>query len=354
MMKRPMCLLLGCHAVSRLAKPLVPALAALLFAGGGAAQGVNSLGASPLSYASPWGPSAVTVTLPQGGTSITFKSSFEGVGELAIPGVLYKPAGSSKGAVVIVSGGGGWSDGREGHYGRSFSSAGYAVLVIESNGPRGVTNTLIDGAAVSIFDQLQDAYAARKVLVDAGYRSDRIAIMGAGRGGAVALMAADRTFGGQAQGDRRFALAMAVTPSCVLRPRAPQPIAGVFVGFAEKDSLNSIPGCQILAREFAAAGGKIATKVYPGTASGFDGEPIFVRMVHDPRIENFINCSVAVDAGGRATFEGKTFTHSEFAALVGQMKKSCMTHGAFGYTNLTQKANLTLDLIDFLDSNFAP
>ena len=29
------------------------------------------------------------------------------------------------------------------------------------------------------------------------------------------------------------------------------------------------------------------------------------------------------------------------------------SRGASGYTNLTQKANLTLDVIDFLDANFA-
>jgi hypothetical protein len=34
------------------------------------------------------------------------------------------------------------------------------------------------------------------------------------------------------------------------------------------------------------------------------------------------------------------------------MRKSCIKIGASGYTNVTQKANVTLDLIDFLDANF--
>ncbi|MBS0450672.1 MAG: hypothetical protein JSS14_05115 [Proteobacteria bacterium] len=266
---------------------------------------------------------------------------------------MYKPASAAKGAVVIVSGGNGWGDGREGHYARSFSSAGYAVLVIDSNKARGVISTLLDNGSISVFDELQDAYAAGRALVEAGHRPDRIAIMGAGRGGTIALMAADKSFG-EGPGGRRFALAMAITPSCVLRPRAPQPGARVFIGLAEKDSLNGLVGCQDWAKDFAGAAGKIATKIYPGTASGFDGEASVLRMVHDPRIENLSNCTVAVEPGGRLALDGKTFTHSEFAALVAQMKKSCMTHGAFGYTNLTQKANLTLDLIDYLDSNFAP
>ena len=324
-----------------------------LFAADGAAQAISNLGAPSHSFANPWGPSANTVAVPAGGTSISFKTSVQGAGDLVIPGVLFKPVGPAKGAVVVVSGGNGWSDNREGHYGRSLSSAGFAVLVIETNGPRGVKSTVVDNAAVSMFDQLQDAHAARRFLVDAGYRSDRIAIMGVGRGGAIALMAADKTFD-KAQGDKRFALAMAVTPSCVLRPRSPKPGATiVFLGLAEKDSLNGVEGCKDLAKEFAAAGGKVFSKVYPGTASGFDGEPSVLRMVHDPRAENLTNCRVVVEPDGRATIDGNSFTDSEFAALIAHMRKSCMSRGAFGYTNLTQKANLTLDVIDFLDTNLA-
>lgn len=64
---------------------------------------------------------------------------------------------------------------------------------------------------------------------------------------------------GPPEGDRSFALAMAVTPSCLLRPRAPKPLASVFIGLAEKDSLNGAQGCQEIAAEFAAAGGKVAS-----------------------------------------------------------------------------------------------
>jgi hypothetical protein len=35
-----------------------------------------------------------------------------------------------------------------------------------------------------------------------------------------------------------------------------------------------------------------------------------------------------------------------------EMRKSCVKRGGSGWTNLTQKANVTLDLIEFLDSDF--
>jgi len=316
------------------------------------AQAINNLGAPAHANVNPWGPAAASIILPQGGTPITFRSGVEGAGDLMIPGVLYKPSGNAKGAVVIVSGSYGWSNDREGHYARAMSSAGFAVLAIETLSPRGVTNAGIDIAAASMFDQLRDAYAARRVLVEAGYRPDRMAIMGVGRGGTIALMAADKSFG-LPQGEQGFSLAMAVTPSCLFQPRAPRPATGIFIGLAEKDSLNSTRSCEEFAAASTAAGAKVVSKIYAGTASGFDGEPIVNRLVHDLRVENVSGCKVIVEPDGYLTYDGKKFTQAEFKELVGQLRKSCMGKGAFGYTNLTQKANLTLDVIDFLDSNFA-
>ena len=35
-----------------------------------------------------------------------------------------------------------------------------------------------------------------------------------------------------------------------------------------------------------------------------------------------------------------------------ELRKSCIKRGGAGFTNPTQKVNLTLDLIEFLDLNF--
>ena len=70
----------------------------------------------------------------QGGLSVAFASPQpEGV-TLSIPAVLFRPTGAAKGAVVLVNATPGWSDFREGHYGRALSSAGYAVLAIDTTG----------------------------------------------------------------------------------------------------------------------------------------------------------------------------------------------------------------------------
>jgi len=300
----------------------------------------------------PWGLSPGD-SPPVGGAAVSFMSPQAGAPDMAIPGVLFKPAGQAKGAVVIIGAGGGVSNNREGHYARSLRSAGYSVLVIDSYAPRGVNDTTVNNAAVSIFDQAHDAFAARELLINAGNSANRIAVLGSGRGGTIALLAADRTFVPSAS-DRRFALAMAVSPGCLFHPRTPRPTASVFIAMGDKDNIVGQAGCNEWVKEYASAGGKVISKVYRGAASGFDGDPLDIRMYRSPLIETFVDCRVVVESDGTSVYDGKSFAKSQFVALIDQMRKSCMGRGGIGYTNLTQKANVTLDLIDFLDSNFSP
>ena len=315
------------------------------------AQANNRSDSGPINT-NPWGPSPnVRVAPPLGGSPFSFESPQEGAQGTAVPGVLYKPPERAKGAVVIVGAGGGISNNREGHYARSLSSAGYAVAIIDSYRARNVLSTIADNGAVSVFDQVRDAFAARKMLIESGYPADRIAVMGSGRGGTIALLAADKTFVPGVT-DKRFALALAVSPGCILHPRTPKPVGSVFIATAEKDAIVGQAGCRDWVKEYAAAGGKVTTKSYPRTASGFDGDPRDIAIYRDPSIETFGDCRVDVEADGRAQYDGKSFAESQFAALITQMRKSCIGRGGGGYTNLTQKANVTLDLIEFLDSNF--
>jgi len=287
---------------------------------------------------------------PQGGNRVTFNSPQVDAPDLSIDAVLYKPDKVARGAVVVVNAAPGWSDYREGQYARALSSAGYAVLAIDTYGPRGIGGTQTDNAKLSTFVQARDALAARKYLVSIGYPVDRMAVMGTGRGGTIALLLADRTFV-QNEGER-FAVAMAISASCVFRPKTPKPASKVFIAIGGKDDVAGVQPCKDFANEFANAGGRIDVKVYPDASSGFDGHPGVLNVVRDPFMETFVNCSVAVEPDGRSSYNGKLFAESDTAALIGEMRKSCIRRGGSGWTNLTQKAAVTFDLIEFLDANF--
>lgn len=287
---------------------------------------------------------------PKGGEAVSVRSRQAGSTDLLIPAILFKPAGTPLGAVVIVNSPSGWSDAREGHYARSLSSAGYAALAIDTYGPRGIANTQADNTQLSTSAQMRDAFAARRYLISIGYPADRVAIMGTGRGGTIALLTADRTF---LQDEKeRFAAAMAVSAGCLFHPREPRAGAPIFMALAEKDDITGVKSCEKLASEYAAAGGTVVVKVYSGASNGFDGHPVMNRMIHDPVVETFVNCYVPVEPDGRSTYNGKTFAENDSGSLIMEMRKSCIQHGGSGWTNVTRKANVTLDLIEFLDANF--
>jgi len=286
----------------------------------------------------------------QGGQSVAFASPQPDGTTLSIPAVLFRPTGGAKGAVVVVNASPGWSDFREGHYGRALSSAGYAVLAIDTYGPRQVTYAERDNAKLSTYAQALDAFAARKYLISLGYAPDRMAVMGTGRGGTIALLAADRTF---MQNEKdRFALAMPISAGCIFHPRKPSPGSRIFMAIGEKDQISGVEPCRSLAEKYVAAGGNVTVKLYPGAPSGFDGHPGVVKLYRDASMETFVDCTVLVEPDGRFTYVGKTFAESDTKGLIEEMRKSCIKRGGSGWTNLTQKANVTLDLIEFLDSNF--
>ena len=291
-----------------------------------------------------------TYAQPQGGALVIFPSPRAGTPGFEIKGVLFKPERAASAAVVIVNSGNGWSDMREGHYARSISSAGYAVLAVDSYGPRGIRSSANDNTVITTYEQTRDAFAAKKYLVSLGYAADRIAVMGVDRGGTIALLAADKTFM-ENEKEEPFAVAIAIGAACFLHPREPRPAAKVFIAIGEKDQVAGVTPCQDLAREYAAAGGKSITKVYLGATNGFDGDPTNRIMARNTLIETFGNCDVVVEPDGRFVYGGKTFAGTDSSSLFVEMRKSCSSVGASGYTNVTQKANVTLDLIDFLDAN---
>ena len=287
---------------------------------------------------------------PRGGKPVVVMSAQADGLNVPLPASYYAAVGARRGAVVIANAAGGWTDAREGHFGRSLSSAGYAVLAIDSYGPRSVTSTLIDNSRLSVFIQARDAFAARRFLVAQGHAADRIALLGSGRAGTVALLAADRTF--MQDEAERFNLAMAISPLCILHPVSPKPAANVYMALADKDDLSGLKPCEDLARSFGAAGGNIRVKVYRGASGGFDGHPAMLRKVQETFAETFTACEIAVGEDGRAVIGARSFGENDFRALIAEMRKVCMGKSAASWTNLTQKATLTLDIIDFLDASF--
>jgi dienelactone hydrolase len=291
------------------------------------------------------------VVAPSGGMPVNFPSPDETGKSLALRGVLWSTSGPARGAIVLAHGGGGWSDFREGHYGRALSAAGYAVLAIDSFGPRGVGPGGMHHYKVSFTQMAQDAFAARRLLIDRGISASRIAAMGLSKGGTGVLYAADRHF--LPEHADRFPAVIALYPACHNRARVPKPASAVFIGLGEKDDLTGTRQCREIADAYMQAGGKIAVKIYPGSSHGFDGDPASATAFFARGAEAFTECDVLVEADGQETYAGTTYPPGG-DAIIAALRKSCVRTGASFWTNLRQKEVATRDVIDFLNSSFPP
>lgn len=286
---------------------------------------------------------------PQGGTQVAFESTNADATKAVLQGVVYRPRGAPRGAVVLVHGSSGWTDHREGHYGRAFSAAGYLVMAIDSFGSRGISSTAEDQSRLTSMQMTMDAFAARRYLLSLGIDAGRTAVIGFSKGGQVALFASDRTFL-PAEVDR-FAVAIPFYPGCNSRPRAPRPAASMFIVLGEKDDYTGVKPCQDIAGDYARAGGQVQVKVYPNSTHGFDGNPENLRAIRLPTIENYIDCIVEVDSEGQLIYAGRKFSQGDVAILT-ELRKTCMKKGATVWTNLTQKQQATEDVITFLHGAF--
>jgi len=286
---------------------------------------------------------------PQGGAQVSIESQDASGTHILLNAMLWTPPGTAKGAVVLVHGSSGWTDYTVGHYGRALSAAGYAALAFDAFGARGVGSTGNDQTQVTAMQMTRDAYAARQFLLGRGFKSDRLGVMGFSKGGLAAMQAADRNF--VPEQTERFEVAIPFYPGCPVHPRVPKPVSKVFMGLGEKDDYTGVKPCQDLAEDYRRAGGTITVKVYPDASHGFDGNPENTRMIQFRTVENFMGCVVFLEEDGQVVQDGKRYRPDD-AALVVELRKTCVTKGASMWTNQTQKAAATHDVIDFLDRTF--
>jgi dienelactone hydrolase len=199
-----------------------------------------------------------------------------------VTGHLFLSPGSEKApAVLLMHGSGGIYSAMLGYWPEQFNGAGYAVLSVDSFGPRGVKSTAEDQSQVPFAADVADAFAALKLLashprIDAG----RIAIMGFSRGGITAwrtgverLITAQRLAGGL-----RFAAHVPVySGGCVGEFRL---IAnpGVFTKapmlwiHGDNDDYTAIAPCQDYANRIGKVGTPVEFVVIPGARHKFDDD----------------------------------------------------------------------------------
>jgi dienelactone hydrolase len=278
-----------------------------------------------------------------------------------IVGHLFLPKGGDKvPAVILMHGSGGIYDAMKDYWPKTFNAAGIAVFSLDTFAPRGVTSTAEDQTLVPFAADLNDVFAALKLLathprIDA----KRIALMGFSRGGTAAWRAAtERVIAWQKMPDGlRFAAFIPVYAGGCSGLLRFAPNAGVF-GKApmlwihgDADDYTPIGPC----REYAEAIGKTGTPVefvaIKGAAHKFDFDDTRKIKVADA-VTTKPDCPYEFDVDTFAVVNRKSGQRLP-AAEIAAATKECASRGASVQGNKAARDTAAKAAVAFLRKAFA-
>jgi dienelactone hydrolase len=279
-----------------------------------------------------------------------------------VTGHLFLPPGSEKvPAVLLMHGSGGIYSAMLGYWPEQFNAAGFAVLSVDSFGPRGVKSTATDQSQVPFAADVADAFAALKLLashprIDAG----RIAIMGFSRGGITTwrtgverLIAAQKLPAGL-----RFAAHVPVySGGCVGEFRlVAKP--GVFTKapmlwiHGDNDDYTPIGPCQDYADRIGKAGTPVEFVVIAGARHKFDDDDTRRLRIHGAQT-GLEGCPIEIDIATFAAYDRFTGERLQGDNYQAVLKKSCRGLGASVEGNRSLREKAAQAAVGFLRKVFA-
>jgi dienelactone hydrolase len=331
---------------------LLAACAALALTSVSAQELVRNFSAGP-----PSGQYAFASRTPQ-----TFPQLLDpaGPGEpVNIVGHLFLPPGQDGAklpAVLLVHGSGGIYSAMLDYWPRQFNAAGYAVLALDSFGPRGVRSTAEDQSQVPFAADVADAFAALRLLASHP-RIDpkRIAIMGFSRGGITTWRTAiERVITAQQLPDGlRFAAHVPVySGGCVGAFRVVVK-PGVFSRapmlwlHGDADDYALLPPCQDYAKRIGAAGTPVEFVVIPGARHKFDSDDTRLHVIRGAQ-RTLEGCPLELDVETLAIYDrftGQRIARDQVAAV---SKQSCAALGASVQGDLAARHQAAQAVLGFL------
>lgn len=203
------------------------------------------------------------------GTSVTFPN-IKDADVPSVRGTLLLPEGRGPfPAVILVHGCSGIRPNAD-MWARFLRGNGYASLILDGFGPRGVSEICTDFSRVPTYRRVLDAYAALRYL---GTRpevaADRVAIMGFSNGGVVVLDAANGFWSERVTDTQlRFRASVALYPECRNRLRSYGVPVMILIG--ERDDWTLAASCQDLVRQLEPGSSPVDLRIYPGGLHAFD------------------------------------------------------------------------------------
>jgi dienelactone hydrolase len=277
-----------------------------------------------------------------------------------IVGHLFLPGGSERvPAVIMMHGSGGIYSAMLDFWPKQLNGAGYAVLAVDSFGPRGVQSTAEDQSQVPFAADVADAYAALRVLATHP-RIDpaRIAIMGFSRGGITAWRSAiERVIAAQAlPGGLRFAAHIPVySGGCtgLFRLRVKPGVfskAPMLWIHGTADDYTPIGPCKDYSARIAAAGTPVAFVALDGAMHKFDQDDVR-RFYVRGAVRGVESCVLETDIDTLQVFDRNTGQRLQGPAYQ-EAAKACGAIGANVEGNRNARDKAAQAVIAFLRTAF--
>ncbi len=192
-----------------------------------------------------------------------------------VGGDLFRPAGAGPfPALVLLHGceSGDATVARRQQQAERYVAQGYAVLAVDSFGPRGIEQDCVSVRGEPAADRIADAYGALDFLAGQPFvNAARVGLLGAAQGGSAVLLALS-PIGTEQRPGRQFAAGVAFYPAC--SPVAATVSAPVLVLTGALDRWASAADCEVMAALPHGGGAAVKLVVLSGAHHGFDAEAL--------------------------------------------------------------------------------
>lgn len=270
-------------------------------------------------------------------------------------------------AMVILSGSGGITPGREHEYAAWFVQRGVAAFVVDYYQPRGFSKEddyLFRNASVTEFDVISDAYAALDLLgssplIDA----NRVGVIGFSYGGMAARLAMDsRIRSALNEGEAEFSLHIDVYGPCFQNLQSSAITGAPLLTLrGTEDFSNELPACIRREDELRALGSQVTSKIYEGAGHAWEAERPRAMSESSPYLSG---CELKYSSQGAALLNGEPLGELPYTASLaekvlnrftsGGKFKDCLNYGYIVGRDEKVREQAYRDVNSFIEEVWAP
>lgn len=284
---------------------------------------------------------------------------FQGRAELTekLWGDLYFPADkrSTYPAIVLAHGSNGVMKWREHDLWKNFwLDKGYAVFIVDTFGPRGVSRTAENQNIIKQqIHGIDFMFAVDALSRDSRIDPDRIGIMGFSRGGGASISASNSVIFEKYNIDARFQFAIAFYPGCQFHARFTRANNPILIVVGSKDSYTPEGKCKNLSDQIRSVGGVVEFVSLSGAFHDFDA-PYGAQWFSG--IENYSECYPAaydVLAGNWTNIDGSELPN-KFDLINSEClrkKRSLGVMAGSTWKSLAKAKEAVNDFLDRLNTN---